>query len=158
MAGIYLREAAKLAGVNPSTLHRAMKNGKLSFTLDGDGQRLIDPAELDRWKSDYQPQNGGNRSKPDASDSSQSVEFIRLQAQLDIEKAKAAGLLEKLADIKGQLDDMRDQRDQWQTQAQTLLLGNQSATQPVADEPLAATSPQEAPPKQRWRLFGRRSA
>lgn len=155
MAGIYLREAAKLAGVNPSTLHRAMKNGKLSFTLDGDGQRLIDPAELDRWKSDYQPQNGSNRGKTDASDSPQSVEVIRLQAQLDIEKAKAAGLLEKLADIKGQLDDMREQRDQWQTQAQTLLLGNQSATQPVAGEPVAIATTQEAPVKRKWRLFGR---
>lgn len=154
MAGIYLREAAKLAGMNPSTLHRAMKSGKLSFTLDGDGQRLIDPAELDRWKSDYQPQNGGNRSKPVASDSPQSVEIIRLQAQLDIEKANAARLLEKLADIKDQLDDMRGQRDQWQTQAQTLLLGNPSATQPVAGEPVAATATEKAPVKKRWRLFG----
>ena len=143
MAGIYLKEAAKLAGVNPATIHRAMKSGKLSFNLDGDGQRLIDPAELDRWKSDYQPQNGGNRNKPIASDSPQSIELIRLQSQLDIEKANGARLLEKLADIKGQLDDMRDQRDQWQTQAQTLLLSNQSATQPIAGEPVAATPPEE---------------
>lgn len=130
MAGIYLKEAAKLAGVNPSTLHRAMRNSKLSFTLDGDGQRLIDPAELDRWKSDYQAQtNGSNRRKPDAGNSEQSGEIVRLQSQLDIEKANGAGLLQKLADLKAQLDDMRGQRDAWQTQAATLLLSNRSATQ-----------------------------
>lgn len=130
MAGIYLKEAAKLAGVNPSTLHRAMKNNKLSFALDGDGQRLIDPAELDRWKSDYQAQaNGGNRAKPDASSSGQSGEIVHLQSQLDIEKANGAGLLQKLSDLKAQLDDMREQRDAWQVQAQTLLLSNRPATE-----------------------------
>ena len=144
MAGIYLKEAAALAQVNPSTLHRAMKNGKLSFTLDGDGQRLIDPAELDRWKADYQLQpNGSNRSKQNDSNSGQPTEIVRLQSQLDIEKANGAGLLQRLADLKAQLDDMRDQRDAWQTQAQTLLLGNQAAT---------------AQKSRKWWQFGKRES
>jgi hypothetical protein len=50
MAGIGLKEAAKLTGKNQSTIHRAMKNNKLAFTLDDSGQRLIDPAELDRCR------------------------------------------------------------------------------------------------------------
>jgi excisionase family DNA binding protein len=144
MAAIYLNEAAKLVGVNPSTLHRAMKKGKLSFTLDGDGQRVIDPAELDRWHSDYQARfNGSNRSKPDAGNPEQRIEIVQLQAQLEVERAKGAGLLEKLADIKAQLGDMRAQRDEWKMQAQTLLLGDQRGQPPKA---------------RKWWQFGKRES
>ena len=48
MPGIGLSEAAKLTGRNQSTIHRAMKTGRLSFTVGDDGERRIDPAELDR--------------------------------------------------------------------------------------------------------------
>ena len=41
-------EAARLSGRNQSTLHRAMKAGRLSYTVDAAGQRRIDTAELDR--------------------------------------------------------------------------------------------------------------
>jgi hypothetical protein len=47
MASIGLSEAAKLTGRNQSTIHRAMKTGRLSFTIEA-GERRIDTAELDR--------------------------------------------------------------------------------------------------------------
>jgi hypothetical protein len=43
-----LSEAARLTGKAHTTIHRAMKAGRLSFTLDGVGERRIDTAELDR--------------------------------------------------------------------------------------------------------------
>jgi hypothetical protein len=48
MALIGLNEAARLSGRNRSTLHRAMKDGRLSYTLDDAGERRIDVAELER--------------------------------------------------------------------------------------------------------------
>jgi hypothetical protein len=48
VAQIGLRQAARLTGRNQSTLHRAMKAGRLSYTVDAAGQRRIDTAELDR--------------------------------------------------------------------------------------------------------------
>jgi hypothetical protein len=48
MAQIGLRQAARLSGKNTSTIHRAMKTGRLSFTVDEAGARQIDTAELDR--------------------------------------------------------------------------------------------------------------
>jgi hypothetical protein len=48
VAQIGLRQAARLSGRNQSTLHRAMKAGRLSYTVDAAGQRRIDTSELDR--------------------------------------------------------------------------------------------------------------
>jgi hypothetical protein len=48
MASIGLSEAARLTGRNQSTIHRAMKTGRLSYTVDDAGERRIDTAELDR--------------------------------------------------------------------------------------------------------------
>lgn len=48
MASIGLSEAAKLTGRNQSTIHRAMKAGRLSYTVGEAGERRIDTAELDR--------------------------------------------------------------------------------------------------------------
>ena len=48
MAQIGLTEAARLTGRNQTTIHRAMKTGRLSYTVDAAGARQIDTAELDR--------------------------------------------------------------------------------------------------------------
>jgi hypothetical protein len=48
MASIGLSEAARLTARNQSTIHRAMKTGRLSYTVDAAGERRIDTAELDR--------------------------------------------------------------------------------------------------------------
>jgi predicted site-specific integrase-resolvase len=48
MASIGLSEAARLAGRNQSTIHRAMKAGRLSYTTDEAGERRVDVAELER--------------------------------------------------------------------------------------------------------------
>ncbi|MBO0737954.1 MAG: hypothetical protein J2P48_15500 [Alphaproteobacteria bacterium] len=48
MALVGLSEAAKLSGRNQTTIHRAMKTGRLSYTVGEAGERRIDTAELDR--------------------------------------------------------------------------------------------------------------
>jgi hypothetical protein len=48
VAAIGLAEAVRLTGRNQSTIHRAMKAGRLSFTKDETGERRIDVAELER--------------------------------------------------------------------------------------------------------------
>ena len=48
MALVGLSEAAKLTGRNQTTIHRAMKIGRLCYTADEAGARRIDTAELDR--------------------------------------------------------------------------------------------------------------
>jgi hypothetical protein len=48
MATIGIAEAARMAGVAQSTVHRAMQTGRLSYTTDSTGKRRIDIAELQR--------------------------------------------------------------------------------------------------------------
>ena len=48
MALVGLSKAAKLTGRNQTTIHRAMKTGRLCYTADETGARRIDTAELDR--------------------------------------------------------------------------------------------------------------
>jgi len=48
MALVGLSDAAKLTGRNQTTIHRAMKTGRLCYTADETGARRIDTAELDR--------------------------------------------------------------------------------------------------------------
>ena len=43
-----LRQAARMTGRNQSTVHRAMRTGRLSFTVNEAGERRIDLAELER--------------------------------------------------------------------------------------------------------------
>jgi predicted site-specific integrase-resolvase len=52
MPTVGLSEAAKLTGRNQSTIHRALKSGRLAYTIDATGERRIDLAELRRVFSD----------------------------------------------------------------------------------------------------------
>jgi len=48
MALVNLSEAARLAGKDRSTIHRKVKDGTLSATVDAAGNKAIDTAELQR--------------------------------------------------------------------------------------------------------------
>jgi hypothetical protein len=123
MAKIGLKQAAEMTGRNQSTIHRAMKNGKLSYTVDDNGQRWIDPAELERWASQ-------NPSRPDGSNDgaqgqSNYVQAHELRAQLELERTRVAGLQERLADKDAIVADLREDRDRWRAQAERLVLTDQ---------------------------------
>ena len=48
MAGIGVSEAARMIGRDASTVHRMMKSGRLSYSVNSSGRRRLDPAELGR--------------------------------------------------------------------------------------------------------------
>jgi hypothetical protein len=48
MAAIGLAEAARMTGRNASTIHRAMRSGRLSYTKDAAGERRVEISELER--------------------------------------------------------------------------------------------------------------
>ena len=80
MALVGIGQAARLSGRNRSTLHRAMKDGRLSFSLDETGERRIDTAELDRVFG-IKPA-GGNGAHPPQSNTAQQVEIEVLRQWL----------------------------------------------------------------------------
>jgi len=137
MTLIGLTEASKLTGKDKTTIHRAMKSGRLSFTVGGDGDRQIDPAELERVFP-IKPHDGEPPIAPRHRKKAESnhVQIAQLNAQLEIERAKTAALQERLADKDGVIDDLRrrlDREGEERRQAQvrlTALLTDQRPKMP----------------------------
>lgn len=113
MTNIGLSEAARLTGKPRSTLHRAMKTGRLSYTVGPDGARLIDPAELERIYDVRPNATPAPDAPPVAWNKSQQSEMV---AQLAAERAKTAMLEARFADAQDQIGDLRARLDASETE------------------------------------------
>ena len=116
MAFVGLKRAAELTGKNQSTIHRAMKAGRISFSINDSGERLIDTAELDRVFP-IQPANDELRN--DAPEvQGNDAQLIELRAQLQVEQAKNALLEREIRGLEEIKADLREDRDRWRAQAE----------------------------------------
>ena len=145
MAKHSISEASKLTGKARSTLHRHIKDGKLSKGQDVDGQPVIDTAELVRV---YGPLQGryssatapiGQHATPERDSP--------LQAKIDAMKDA------QIDQLRTDLDDARKERDDWKNQAQRLsgLLSDQRSSTTAAHAPV----PQENASITLQSVFGR---
>lgn len=121
MAKVGAQRAAELTGKSKSTIQRAMKSGKLSYEMDGNDRRVIDVSELERAFG-LVPQDSDSKDQKavdaEIEKATQTLEMERLKMRIK--------LLEEQLDISKELvDDLKDQRDQWQKQAQQTLLTSQ---------------------------------
>jgi len=151
MASIGLSEAARLTGKPRSTIHRAMRDGRLSYTVGPDGGRLIDPAELER----IYPIRADSNTETDApSVPRHRMQHLDLVAELAAERARAAGLEARLGDARDQVEDLRRQRDREAAEraaAQARLAEVQAKLTAILTDQRPAIAP---PPPQRrswWR-------
>lgn len=118
-----LTEAAELTGKNPSTITRAVNNGKLSATQAPDGSRMFMVAELERWAGKLRVPGEECTDAPDVQ---------RTELHDALEEARAAqieGYREQIRLLENVLDETRKDRDRWQEQAGqiTRLLTDQRA-------------------------------
>ena len=122
---ITLTEATEKTGKSKSTLTRAINSGKLSATRSDDGKTYqVEESELAR----VFPLTNVNHDSPDDSPSVNQPESVPASAQLElvqdqIEEIKRIHRRE-VERMEAQIDDLRQDRDDWKTQAsnQTLLL------------------------------------
>lgn len=141
-----LKEASRLTGKNQSTIHRAMKAGRISFTVGEAGERMIDPAELDRVFPIREPDEDASKDAPELA--SNLTQLAELRVQLEAERAKQSLLQDRLADKDGVIDDLRTRLDaeaeeRRRTQAQLTALLTDQREQPE-------------PQRRRWFSFGKR--
>ena len=127
-------QAAKQVGKSVPTITRAIKNGKLSATKTDDGGYQIDPAELFRvWpaaKSDA-TQETGNATPSVLGGATHKNNDVTGALEAEVQLLKRL-----LDDREATISDLREDRDQWRQQAQTLLLTNQAQTSsPAPDRP-----------------------
>jgi excisionase family DNA binding protein len=108
-----LSAAAKAVGLGKSTLHRAIKSGRLSATRLDDGSYRIDPAELARvfppephgpspWDTTARDETLGNPPVP--SEALLSLKVTMLEAALERERDSLANERETTADLRRRLD------------------------------------------------------
>ena len=100
MALIGLKRASELTGKNQSTIHRAMKSGRLSYQTSDTGERLIDTSELDRVFPIQAPAGDTVPARNDAPSLQRNEAQVALRAQLEAERTKVALLQERgLGDV-----------------------------------------------------------
>ncbi len=121
MAKVGAQRAAELTGRSKSTVQRAMKGGKLSYEIDANDRRLIDVSELDRVFG-LLPQNAERQEEQTVH-----MEIEKATQLLENERLKMRiRMLEtQVESAQGQIEDLKVQRDQWQRQAQQVLLTSQ---------------------------------
>ncbi len=121
MAKVGAQRAAELTGRSKSTIQRAMNTGKLSFEVDANSRRVIDVSELDRAFG-LVPQ-AGERADSEAVHSE--IEKATQAMEIERLKMRIRMLEDQLDTAREHLDDIKTQRDQWQKQAQQVLLTSQ---------------------------------
>jgi len=126
MAKVGAQRAAELTGKSKSTIQRAMNSGKLSFELDANGRRIIDVSELERVF--------GLQENPATQNNTQ-AELDKVSSMLEVERMKMRiKMLEDQLEARDeQIEDLKAQRDKWQTQASQVLITSQHS-QKQADE------------------------
>ncbi len=129
MAKVGAQRAAELTGKSKSTIQRAMNSGKLSFELDSNSRRVIDVSELDRVFGLV------NTSSSDENLSTGQNEMQKASDMLEMErmKMKIQMLEDKIFAAEKQIEDLKSQRDQWQKQAQQVLITSQYSQKQAED-------------------------
>jgi chromosome segregation ATPase len=123
MALVGLSEAARITGRNRTTIFRAMKSGRLSFTTNGAGERQVDVAELERVfaaTDAEQPQ-------------SDATHVAVLNAQLDAERRQNALLERTCEDLRRRLDEADAERRNVQTQLSAQLADRRDQSNRASD-------------------------
>src|SRR5918999_145983 len=60
MTKLGLMKAAELTGKSASTIHRAMKAGRLSFEMNDHGERTVDALELEKMEVELRAERAKN--------------------------------------------------------------------------------------------------
>ena len=108
-----LNEAAKATGKSKTTIHRALKSGKVSAVKTDSGAYAIEPAELHRVFPSV-PTERSIRNDEEQSHNDSGTLRIQLESVEKERDRERQQLQETIADL-------REDRDRWRQQATALL-------------------------------------
>lgn len=108
-----LNEAAKAVGKSKTTIHRAIKSGKISASKLDSGAYAIDPSELHR-AFQVGTAERTDRNEAERPETTSGTADIRLE-MLEKERERERQQLEET------IADLREDRDRWRQQATALL-------------------------------------
>lgn len=116
MTMLNISAAARAAGVDRTTIQRAIKNGRLSLTRDTTGKRGVDVAELERVFGPLHPDSGKIAAAPQQTAEREVIDLLRDQlAQAQADKACLLDLLEQEQQARRQLEQklLEGPRSSW---------------------------------------------
>lgn len=153
MAKVGAQRAAELTGKSKSTIQRAMNSGKLSFEKDMNDRRIVDVSELERVFGLSSPKSSGA-----AAGNSVEAELKKATDMLEMErmKMKIKALEDQLENANSNLDDMKAQRDQWQKQAQQVLITSQYSQKQAEEYKTELKTREENARKRREQMMAER--
>lgn len=122
MAKVGAQRAAELTNKSKSTIQRAMNSGKLSYETDTNNRKIVDVSELERVFG-----LSSSTSTNAAPAASVEAELKKATDMIEMErmKMKIKMLEDQLEQKEQSLEDTKSQRDQWQKQAQQVLITSQ---------------------------------
>jgi hypothetical protein len=112
-----LNDAAKATGKSKTTIHRALKSGKVSASKTDSGAYAIEPAELHRVFPPVSTERNTERSEwNDVEHQRDDQGTLRIQLEsLEKERERERQQLQET------ITDLREDRDRWRQQATALL-------------------------------------
>ena len=145
MATVGVTQAAKMTGRDPSTIFRALRTGRLSYTKDEAGNRRIDIAELERLyplvkRPDAEPTNGAIRAPARARTGTPAGEVEALRLLVAAKDEALRDLRARVDAIEARLDASEAERRQLSERLTGLLSHRQSGSVPVV-QPAPARVP-----------------
>ncbi len=150
MAKVGAQRAAELTGKSKSTIQRAMNTGKLSYEMDSNNRRIIDVSELERvyglsGSSSSSSSGGMNSQTTVEAELKKATDMIEMERM----KMKIKMLEDQLETSNTSMEDLRAQRDQWQKQAQQVLITSQYSQKQAEEYKAELKSREEAARKRR---------
>ena len=149
MAKVGAQRAAELTGKSKSTIQRAMNSGKLSYEVDVNNRRIIDVSELERvfgLKSSSAEKASSPSVEQELEKAAQMIEMERMKMRIKM-------LEEQLEVANNTIEDMKSQRDQWQKQAQQVLITSQYSQKQAEDYKAELKSREEKARKRREQML-----
>jgi DNA-binding transcriptional MerR regulator len=140
MAKHNIKEAARLAGVNRTTLYTYMKEGRISWETLPNGNRVIDTAELSRVFGTLQSLDNNSMSKSQHDQHSETVDSARevslLREQIEALRQHVQAAEADKADLRQRLDqaERRAERAEEERRQMTGLLEDLRPKPPGAKE------------------------
>lgn len=128
MAKVSLHRATQLTGKARSTIHRAMRVGRVSYETDDHGVRHIDVSELERafgLLPPSPPEGNGARTFE-----RHDVELHDLRTQLEVAQVKVAMLEARTADLTGERDRLLGVLEQHAEQLKRLTFEHEVVPHP----------------------------
>jgi hypothetical protein len=163
MAKVGAQRAAELTGKSKSTIQRAMNSGKLSYEMDNNKRRIIDVSELERVYGLSGSGSSSSSSKGGVSANSQAIVDAELKKAADMiemerMKMRIKALEEQLELTTTSMEDLREQRDKWQSQAQQVLITSQYSQKQAEDYKAELKTREEIARKRREKMMAERAA